>query len=62
MLRVTVELWPDGQGSGLRVLATASIGRIKNGSLADYRVELTEDPHGKRCGSLDDYPRYASSL
>jgi hypothetical protein len=62
MLKVTVELWPGGRESGSRVLATAKIGRIKNGSLADYKVELSEDPHGKICGSLDDYPRYAASL
>jgi hypothetical protein len=62
MLKVTVELWPGGRESGSRVLATAKIGRIKNGSLADYKVELSEDPHGKICGALEDYPRYAASL
>ncbi|MFM0152886.1 hypothetical protein PQQ82_09470 [Paraburkholderia sediminicola] len=62
MLKVTVELWPGGRESGSRVLATAKIGRIKSGSLADYKVELSEDPHGKICGSLNDYPRYASTL
>ncbi len=62
MLKVTVELWPGGRESGSRVLATAKIGRIKSGSLADYKVELSEDPHGKICGSLHDYPGYASTL
>jgi hypothetical protein len=62
MLKVTVEIWPDGRESGSRVLATAKIGRVRSGSLADYRVELGEEPHGKICGSLDGYPRYASTL
>ena len=62
MLKVTVEIWPDGRESGSRVLATAKIGRVRSGPLADYRVELSEEPHGKICGSLDDYPRYAFSL
>jgi hypothetical protein len=62
MLKVTVEMWPDGRESGSRVLATAKIGRVRSGLLADYRVELSEEPHGKICGSLDGYPRYASNL
>ena len=65
MLKVTVEIWPDGRESGSRVLATAKIGRVRSGSLADYRVELSEKPHGRICGSLERYPRYpryASSL
>jgi len=44
MLRVTVELWPGGMVSGRRVIATADIGRVKNGALADYKVALEEDP------------------
>jgi hypothetical protein len=62
MLKVTVELWPGGLENGSRVLATARIGRIKDGSLADYRVELSEEPHGKICGTLEDYPRYSVTL
>jgi hypothetical protein len=62
MLKVTVELWPNGRESGSRVLATARIGRVKNGALADYRVELSEDPHGKIYGSLERYPRYAVTI
>jgi hypothetical protein len=62
MLKVTVEIWPGGRESGRRVLATANIGRVKNGALADYRVELNEEPHGKICGSLQDYPRYSVTL
>jgi hypothetical protein len=62
MLKVTVELWPGGRESGSRVLATAKIGRIKSGSLADYKVELSEEQLGKICGSLEGYPRYATTL
>lgn len=62
MLKVTVEIWPDGRESGSRILATAKIGRVRSGPLADYRVEVSEEPHGTICGSLDDYPRYASTL
>ena len=39
MLKVTVEIWPAGNENGHRTLATADIGRIKNGALADYRVD-----------------------
>ena len=63
MLRVTVELWPGGRESGSRVLATAKIGRVKNGALADYRVELQEDVLGEiATAALHDYPRYASTI
>jgi hypothetical protein len=47
MLKVTVELLPDGREAGRRVLATAKIDRVKNGALADYRVELDEDIQGE---------------
>ncbi|MGF7000806.1 hypothetical protein P3T25_009199 [Paraburkholderia sp. GAS32] len=63
MLRVTVELWPGGRESGSRVLATANIGRVKNGAVADYRVKLQEDVQGEiGAATLDDYPRYASTI
>ncbi|MFM0367067.1 hypothetical protein [Paraburkholderia sediminicola] len=63
MLRVTVELWPGGRESGRRVLATANIGRVKNGALADYKVELHEDVQGETgAATLHDYPRYASTI
>src|SRR5580698_4544707 len=62
MLKVTVELWPNGRESGSRVLATARIGRVKNDALADYRVELSEDPHGKIYDPLESYPRYAVTI
>jgi hypothetical protein len=63
MLKVTVELCPGGRASGSRVLATAKIGRVKDGALADYRVELHEDVQGEIGeAALHDYPRYASSV
>ncbi len=43
MLRVTVELWPGGRQDGRRTLATADIGRLRSGTLADYAVKLQED-------------------
>ncbi|CAM2191235.1 conserved protein of unknown function [Paraburkholderia kururiensis] len=64
MLRVTVELWPGGRERARRVIATADIGRIKNGAHADYEVRLEE-------GSLGDvgdeavvreYPRWSASV
>ena len=64
MLRVTVELWPGGREAGKRVIATADIGRIKDGAHADYEVRLEE-------GSLGDvgdgavvreYPRWSASV
>lgn len=64
MLRVTVELWPGGRESARRAIATADIGRIRDGAFADYRVRLEEQ-------SLDgvgdetvvaDYPRWSASV
>lgn len=64
MLRVTVELWAGGLESARRVIATADIGRKKNGAYADYEVRLEE-------GSLGDvgdeavvreYPRWSASV
>lgn len=46
MLRVTVELWPAGSESSRRVIATAAIGRIADGALADYEVSLSESGIG----------------
>ncbi|MGA7779102.1 MAG: hypothetical protein WCA85_15535 [Paraburkholderia sp.] len=62
MLRVTVELWPDGLETGRKVLASANIGRVKSGALADYRVELGEEPHGTISGTLLEYPRFATPI
>jgi hypothetical protein len=63
MLKITVEIWPGGRESGRRVLATGDIGRIKDGALADYRVELHEDGQGDiESASLLDYPRYSTTI
>ncbi|MDD1790153.1 hypothetical protein [Burkholderia gladioli] len=64
MLRLTVELWPGGREPGKKVLATASIARVKNGALADYEVEL----HDEALGAVGDiahvcaYPRWSASV
>jgi hypothetical protein len=42
VLRVTVELWPDDGECGKRVIATAVIGRVKDGTHGDYEVDLRE--------------------
>lgn len=40
MLRVTVELWPGGRESGGHVIATADIGRVRDGAQADSLTAL----------------------
>jgi hypothetical protein len=63
MIRVTVELLPDGRESGRRVLATARIGRLESGTPADYLVELHEDVLGDvRTATLRAYPRLSSTI
>lgn len=63
VLRVTVELWPDGRESGKRVIATADIGRIADGALADYEARLYEDGLGSvRAGHVSAYPRWSASI
>jgi len=63
MLKVIVEFWPGGRDNGRRVLATAKIGRVKNGALADYKVELQEDVLGDTgAATLHDYPRFAATI
>lgn len=66
MLRVTVELWLGGRESGRRVIATADIGRIKDGALADYEVELQEtvlDEMGVGdIARVRSYPRWSASV
>ena len=63
MLKVTVEIWPGGRESGRRTLATADIGRIRNGGLAEYRVELHEDVQGDiGTANLLDHPRYSTTI
>jgi hypothetical protein len=64
MLRVTVELWPGGNDLRRRVIATADIGRIRNGVLADYEVRLSEAPVGEVGvpGLVQGYPRWSGSV
>lgn len=63
MLRVTVELWPGGRESRKRVIATADIGRVRDGALADYEVELDEALIGVGDRALlRDYPRWSASV
>ncbi|WP_231892069.1 hypothetical protein [Burkholderia sp. MSMB1589WGS] len=63
MLRVTVELWPDGRESGRRVIATADIGRVADGVHADYEARLTESPIGSvGTGHVRAYPRWSASI
>jgi hypothetical protein len=64
MLRVTVELWPGGRESAKRTIATADIGRVRDGTLADYEVALDE----RLIGEVGDpahvlaYPRWSASV
>lgn len=64
MLKVTVELWPGGRESGRRVIATADIGRIRDGAFADYRVRL-EEQFLSSVGDeavVADHPRWSVSV
>nr|WP_081071676.1 hypothetical protein [Burkholderia cepacia] len=64
MLRVTVELWPGGSESSKRVIATADIGRIKDGKLADYKVYLQEGLLGDvgDVAYVRRYPRWSATV
>lgn len=63
MLRVTVELWPGGRESSKKVIASADIGRVKNGAHADYEVRLSESPIGSvGIGHVREYPRWSASV
>lgn len=64
MLRVTVELLPGGRVQGRQTLATADIGRIRSGALADYQVEMEEGllPDQIWSGALQEYPRWSASV
>jgi hypothetical protein len=63
MLRVTVALWPGGRESGCRTLATADIGRVKSGAIADYQVELRDEILGDiGTAIVREYPRYAAPV
>ncbi|WMY08646.1 hypothetical protein P3F88_02390 [Paraburkholderia phenoliruptrix] len=64
MLRVTVELWQGGTESSKRVIATADIGRVRSGALADYEVDLREGLLGAVGGTAHvcDYPRWSATV
>ncbi|KOE22401.1 hypothetical protein AI46_30140 [Burkholderia multivorans R-20526] len=64
MLKVTVELWPGGRESGRRVIATADIGRVREGALANYEVQLNEALIGDvgDTALIRDYPRWWASV
>jgi hypothetical protein len=52
MLRVTVEMWPGGDSSRARTLATIDLANVSNlEELSDYRVEET-DEHGRKTNTL----------
>jgi hypothetical protein len=64
MMRVTIEIWPGGRESARREIATADIGRVRDGALADYEVELRETivgTVGKRA-TVAMYPRWSASI
>jgi hypothetical protein len=43
MLRVTVEIWPGGDETRARVLATAAVGNVSDlAETSDYDVSVTE--------------------
>jgi hypothetical protein len=64
MLRVTVEVWPDGRERGKRIIATADIGRVNDEALADYEVELQEVKLGSigDIAYVRDYPRWSTTV
>ncbi|CAJ6888513.1 hypothetical protein [Burkholderia pseudomallei] len=64
MLKVSVELWPAGRESGRRVIATADIGRVRDGALANYEVQLNEALIGDvgDTALIRDYPRWSASV
>ena len=66
MLKVIIELWPGGREAGRRVIATADIGRVKDGQLADYEVELQEkllEHIGVgEIAHVREYPRWSASV
>jgi hypothetical protein len=63
VLKIIVELWPGGAERGHRVLAMVDIGRVKNGALADYRVDLHDSVLGEIGAAIvREYPRHAASV
>lgn len=67
MLRVTIELLPGGRECGKRVIATADIARVREGSfgaLANYGVALEDTVLGEvgDRAIVRSYPRWATSV
>lgn len=63
MLRITVELLPNGRTEGRRVLAVGEIGRTRSGASADYRVRFGEELlPDTMSGEVRDYPRWSASI
>ena len=64
MLRVTVELWPNGEEQSKSRIATASIGRVRDDSFADYMVSLEKAPLGPvgDAALVLSYPRRGASV
>lgn len=64
MLKVTVEVWPGGRESARREIASAEIGRVRDGALSDYEVRLFEREIGQvGVGqTVSDYSRWSSSV
>ncbi len=63
MLRITVELLPNGSAEGLRVIAVGEIARTGGGAAADYRASFEEDllPDAMT-GEVREYPRWSASI
>ena len=63
MLRVTVDLIPNGDESCRREIARADIGNIGRGALAKYRSRVRETGvDGNRMAEIKDYPRWSASV
>ncbi len=63
MLRLTVELLPNGGTVGRCVLAVGEIVRTRGGAAADYRVLLGDELlPDTMTGEVRDYPRWSASI
>ncbi|MFM0168838.1 hypothetical protein PQR33_05745 [Paraburkholderia sediminicola] len=63
MLSVKIELLPGGHDAGGKTIATARLGRIKNGPLCAYQVVLEDSVLGEvGGGKVGDYPRFATTI
>ena len=62
MLRITVELVPNGRESGKRTLAIAELSNVAGGALADYEIHMTEESvPGALHAEIKRYPRWSTS-